>query len=460
MSTREDTPNSPPIESRDDLVATLEKGCKPATDWRIGTEHEKFGFHIRSRSPLAYLGHGGIKMLLEEMVRRYGWEPILEGENVIALKQKDCPLGGNISLEPGGQFELSGAPLETVHQTCSEANTHLAQVREIGEDLQIAFLGLGFSPKWTLEETPVMPKARYGIMRAYMPRVGQHGLDMMHRTCTIQVNLDFGDEADMVKKFRVGLALQPIATALFANSPFKEGKPNGYLSYRSELWRDTDNDRSGMLPFVFEDGMGFERYVDYALDVPMYFIYRNGDYIDASGQSFRDFLDGKLAALPGEKPNLGDWSDHLTTLFPEVRLKQFLEMRGADGGPWRRICALPAFWTGLLYHRESLDAAWSLVSDWTAEERQSLRDQVPKLGLKALHRGEEIQGVAREVVQLARQGLVARQKIDRLGQDETQYLATVERTAEDGKTPAEELLDEFNNTWNGDINRIFTDYSC
>ncbi len=460
MSTREDTPNSPPIESRDALVETLEKGCKPPEDWRIGTEHEKFGFHTEDRTPLAYQGHGGIRMLLDEMVRRFGWEPILEGDNVIALKQKDCPLGGNISLEPGGQFELSGAPLETVHQTCSEANTHLAQVREIGEDLKIAFLGLGFSPKWTLEETPTMPKARYGIMRSYMPRVGDHGLDMMHRTCTIQVNLDFANEADMVKKFRVGLALQPIATALFANSPFKEGKPNGFLSYRSELWRDTDPNRTGMLPFVFEDGMSFERYVDYALDVPMYFVYRDGNYIDASGHSFRDFLDGKLAAMPGEKPNIGDWADHLTTIFPEVRLKQFLEMRGADGGPWRRICALPAFWTGLYYDQDSLDEAWSLVSDWTAEERQAMRDQVPAQGLKAMHRGAPLQSIAKDVVQIAHRGLVARKRLDRLGQDETQFLATVERTAEEGRTPADELLDDYSNKWNGDIDRIFADYAC
>ncbi|RMF02936.1 MAG: glutamate--cysteine ligase [Alphaproteobacteria bacterium] len=459
MSTREDGPESPVIETRDQLVAEFARGCKPRSEWRIGTEHEKFGFHIDALTPLAYEEPAGIRALLDEMARRYGYHKVMEGDNVIALKMPDCPLGGSITLEPGGQFELSGAPLETLHQTCDEVNRHLEQVREIADAWRIGFLGLGFSPKWTLEETPRMPKGRYKVMRSYMPRMGRHGLDMMHRTCTIQVNLDFADEADMVRKLRVGLALQPVATAIFANSPFTEGKPNGFLSWRSEMWRDTDPDRTGMLPWVFEEGMGFERYVDYALDVPMYFVYRNGRYIDVSGASFRDFLAGRLEALPGEKPTEADWTDHVSTLFPEVRLKQFLEMRGADSGPWRRICALPAFWVGLLYDADTLEAAWDLVKDWSAEERQQLRDSVPRHALKAPFRGGTVLDIAREAVALSKAGLVARARKDGLDQDETVYLQAVEDIVASGQTPAEELLAKYHGEWGGDIDRLFSEYA-
>ncbi len=459
MSTREDGQQNPPIESRDQLVAEFEKGCKPRAEWRIGTEHEKFGFHAADLRPLAYEGDIGIRALLQEMARRFGYEPVLEGSSVIALKRPDCLLGGSITLEPGGQFELSGAPLETVHQTCDEANGHLDQVRQIGEEMGIGFLGLGFSPKWALDQTPRMPKGRYEVMRSYMPRVGVHGLDMMHRTCTIQVNLDFGDEADMVKKLRVGLALQPLATAIFANSPFTQGRPNGYLSYRSEMWRDTDPDRTGLLPWVFEDGMGFERYVDYALDVPMYFVHREGRYIDAAGASFREFLEGRLAALPGERPTAEDWTDHVSTLFPEVRMKQFLEMRGADGGPWRRICALPAFWVGLLYDPDTLDAAWELVRDWTAAERQALRDAVPKRALAAPFREGTLQDLAGTVLALAREGLRARGHINAMGEDETVYLLSLQEIVESGRTPAEALLHQYKEDWDGDIDRLFADHA-
>jgi glutamate--cysteine ligase len=455
MSTREDVKESPLIESRDQLVAEFERGRKPASEWRIGTEHEKFGFHTSGLTPLAYDGEHGIHMLLEEMAARFGYRRIAEGENIIALKQPDCPLGGSITLEPGGQFELSGAPLKTLHQTCEEVSQHLEQVRAISEAWGVGFIGLGFSPKWTLEETPRVPKLRYDVMRAYMPKIGEYGLDMMHRTCTIQVNLDFADEADMVKKLRVGLALQPIATALFANSPFKEGKPNGFLSYRSEMWRDTDPDRTGMLPWAFEDGMGFERYVDYALDVPMYFVYRDGQYIDVAGASFRDFLDGELEALPGEKPNEADWTDHVSTLFPEVRMKQFLEMRGVDGGPWRTICALPAFWVGLLYDSTAIDAAWDLVKDWTAEERQDLRDAVPKLALGAPFRSGTVLDIAKQCLEIARNGLKARANDDGTGSDEQVFLQMIEDVVARGKTLAERLLGAYENEWNGDIDRIF-----
>jgi glutamate--cysteine ligase len=446
-----------PIESHDALVSYLESGCKPRESWRIGTEHEKFGFHTDDFSPLPYEGAKGVEALLNGLVARFDWVPIFQGENVVGLKQRDGPHGGAVSLEPGGQFELSGAPLKTLHETCDEVHTHLHQVREVGDPLGISFLGLGFSPKWRLDETPRMPKGRYEIMSAYMPKVGRLGLDMMYRSCTVQVNLDFSDEADMVKKLRVSLALQPVATALFANSPFKEGKPNGFMSYRSEVWRDTDPDRTGMLPFVFEDGMGFERYVDYALDAPMYFVYRDGKYIDATEITFRQFLRGDHPDYRDLRPTLSDWSNHLTTLFPEVRLKTFLEMRGADGGPWRRLCALPALWVGLLYQSSALDAAWNLVKDWSEEERQTLRDQVPKTALATPFRGGTLLEVARTMVSIARDGLAARGLRDSIGNDETKFLETLESIVAEGRCPARQLLESFHGDWGGNIDRVFMD---
>ncbi|MGB3719812.1 MAG: glutamate--cysteine ligase [Proteobacteria bacterium] len=460
MSTRQDGAQpSPTVQSKDDLVQWIAAGSKPKSAWRIGTEHEKFVFYTKTLEPVPYEGPRGIRALMQAMIDRYGWEPIMEGKNIIGLKRPKGEGAETVSLEPGGQFELSGAPLETLHETCAETGEHLSQATAIGKDLGLGFLGVGFSPKWTIEETPRMPKQRYAVMTRYMPQVGKHGLDMMYRTCTIQVNLDFGDEADMVKKFRVSLALQPIATALFAASPFKEGKPTGFKSLRSEVWRDTDPDRTGMLPFVFEPGMGFERYTDYALDVPMYFVYRNGRYIDVAGASFRDFMEGRLPQLPGERPTLEDWSDHLTTLFPEVRMKRFLEMRGADGGRWRRICALPAFWVGLLYDQTALDAAWDLVKDWTAEERQSLRDSVPKWALDAPFRKGTVKDIAREAVAIARTGLKNRNKLNANGDDECIHLHFVEDTAASGRTPADDLLSRYEGHWQGDINHIFTDYA-
>ncbi len=448
---------SPPVESRDELVAYLEAGSKPKSAWRIGTEHEKFGFYTKGFLPVPYEGETGIRALLEAFAERYGWRRVYEGDALIALSDPDCEAGGSITLEPGGQFELSGAPLQNLHQTCAEVGRHLEQVREVASPLGIQFLGLGFSPKWTLAETPRMPKGRYRIMADYMPKVGRHGHDMMFRTCTVQVNLDFADEADMVKKLRVSLALQPIASAIFANSPFTEGKPNGFLSYRSEIWKDVDVRRTGMLPFAFEDGMGFERYVDYALDVPMYFVYRRGVYFDVAGASFRDFLTGRLDALPGERATMEDWALHLTTLFPEVRLKRYLEMRGADGGPWRRLCALPALWTGILYDTAALDAAWSLVKSWTAEERQTLRDAVPRLGLGTPFRNMSVRDIAEEAVAISRGGLKARGVTGPLGDDETVFIETVEETVRRGRTPAEDLLERFHGVWRGDIDQVFID---
>ncbi len=445
-----------PVESLAQLAAYLDEGCKPPTDWRIGTEHEKFGFLTDTHDPLPYGGPRGVRAMLEGMRDRFGWEPVMEGDSIIGLKSPPT-CGGTISLEPGGQFELSGAPLEHLHQTCDEVHTHLAQVREVGEELGIGFLGMGFSPKWTLDETPIMPKGRYKIMRAYMAKKGNLGRDMMFRSCTVQVNLDFRSEADMVRKMRVSLALQPIVTAIFAYSPFTEGRPNGFQSFRSEIWRDTDPDRTGMLPFVFDEGFGFEAYARYALDVPMYFVYRDGTYHDVSGQSFRDFMAGKLPGLPGERPTIKDWEDHLTTIFPEVRLKRFLEMRGADGGPWRRLCALPAIWVGLLYDDTALNAAWDLVKDWTEEERQRLRDAVPVTALDTAFRSGTVLDVAREIVAISKAGLKARARHDGFGDDEAHFLNAVEEIVETGRTPAQELLDLYHGAWNGDIDRVFAE---
>ena len=446
-----------PIESKSQLIGYFAPGEKPKSDWRIGTEHEKFAFLTDSLSPVPYEGGRSIRKLLEGLRDRFGWDGVYEGDKIIALAD---PKGmANISLEPGGQFELSGAPLETVHETCAEVNEHLQQVREIGDALGIGFLGLGASPVWTRAETPVMPKGRYGIMAPYMDKVGSMGRDMMFRTCTVQVNLDYGSEADMVQKLRTSVALQPIATALFANSPFLEGKPNGFVSFRSHVWTDTDKARSGMMPFAFEAGFGYEAYVEYALDVPMYFVMREGKFIDCAGESFRQFLDGKLPQLPGEKPVMKDWADHLTTIFPEVRLKRYLEMRGTDSGPWRRLCALPAFWVGLLYDQASLDGAWNLVKHWTAEERQALRDAVPTQGLKAMIRGRTVQAVARDLLQLSRAGLEARNQQNRKGRTESSFLDVLDETVSTGKTAADQLLELYHGAWKGDISRVFRDFA-
>ncbi|HEX5645182.1 MAG TPA: glutamate--cysteine ligase [Erythrobacter sp.] len=452
MSTREASGAvDPVIESRDQLVAPMQQGEKPASAWRIGTEHEKLVYKHGDFHAPAYDEPCGIRDMLMNL-QRFGWEPVIEGGNVIALKGED----GAVSLEPAGQLELSGAPLENLHQTCAETGRHLRQVKEIGEACGVGFLGLGMWPDKTREELPIMPKGRYAIMLRHMPRVGSLGLDMMLRTCTIQVNLDYSSEADMVKKFRVGLALQPLATALFANSPFTEGKPNGFLSYRSHIWSDTDPHRTGMLPFVFEDGFGYERWVDYMLDVPMYFVYRDGKYIDAAGLSFRDFLDGKLSVLPGEKPRQSDWWDHLSTAFPEVRLKSFLEMRGADGGPWNRICALPAFWVGLLYDQSALDAAWDLVKDWGMETREALRASVPRLALDApLPGGGTLRNVASEVMAISRAGLASRARLNSSGDNETGFLEPLDEIVESGKVPAQRLLDLYHGEWGGDIKRVY-----
>src|SRR5271167_397481 len=444
-----------PLQSRDELVAWIEAGVKPPSEFRIGTEHEKTPFTLHGHHPVPYEGARGIGALLEGMKLLLGWEPIMEGGNIIGLY--DVTGGGAISLEPGGQFELSGAPVETVHQTQSELMAHLAQVREIASPLGIGFLGLGMTPSWSRAQIPKMPKGRYQIMTDYMPKVGKYGLDMMYRTCTVQTNLDFSSEADMVKKLRVSLSLQPVATALFANSPFTEGRPNGFLSFRAEIWRDTDNARTGMLPWAFEPGMGFERWVDYALDVPMYFVKHGDDYVDVSGQSFRDLMAGKLPGMPGARATISDWSNHISTIFPEVRLKRYLEMRGADSGPTRNLLALPAFWVGILYDDSSLDAAWDLVKHWSAGERQKLRDEVPKAGLAATVHGRTVFEIATDLLKLAQAGLERRKHRDVSGQDETHYLEVLEDQLARGTTPAQELLKKFSGPWAGSVDPIYTE---
>ena len=446
-----------PIERHEQLAEYLAEGCKPKDQWRIGTEHEKFGYCLETRKPLPYDGPRSVKAMLEGLRDQFNWSPIEEGGNIIGLT-KD---GANVSLEPGGQLELSGAPLQTIHQTCDEVNEHLAQVKTVADRIGAGYIGLGAIPDWTHDEVPMMPKGRYRLMTDYMGRVGTHGAQMMYRTCTIQVNLDFASEADMVQKLRVALALQPVATALFANSPFFEGKKNDHLSWRSRIWRDLDADRTGTLPFVFEDGFGFEAWAEYALDVPMYFVYRDGEYIDALGQSFRDFMKGELPALPGQTPTLSDWADHLTTIFPEARLKKFIEMRGADGGPWRRICALPAFWVGLIYDQASLDAAWDLAKGWTADEREQMRIDASVKGLKAEIRGRSLRDIAKEALAISEAGLKARAMpgADGLLPDETHFLNALKEVVDTGETPAEELLRCFDAEWERDFANLYRDCS-
>jgi glutamate--cysteine ligase len=446
-----------PIEHHDQLAGYLLDGCKPKEDWRIGTEHEKFGYCKDTLNPLPFEGKRSIVAVLEGLRDRHGWSEVREGGHLIGL-EKD---GANVSLEPGGALELSGAPLETIHETCDEVNIHLREVKDIADEIGVGFIGLGAAPIWKHEEMPLMPKGRYKLMDAYMGKVGTMGRTMMRRTCTVQVNIDFGSEADMVQKLRVALALQPVATALFANSPFFEGKPNGHKSWRSRVWRDLDDARTGMLPFVFEDGFGFERYADYALDVPMYFVYRDGKYIDALGMSFRDFLEGKLPALPGETPTLSDWADHLTTAFPEARIKKYMEMRGADGGPWRRLCALPAFWVGLMYDQGALDAAWDLVKGWDVETRDALRVAASEQALQAQVGNIGMHDLAREVVAISEAGLKARARAGAGGMvpDETHFLNALKDSLDSGKVPADELLDKYHGDWNGDLSRIYAEYS-
>ena len=441
-----------------DLVGWFEAGAKPKAAWRVGAEHEKIPFQLGSHSPVPYEGETGIKALLTGLMR-FGWEGVYEdsdaGPMLIALSRD----GASVSLEPGGQFELSGAPLETMHDICTETGAHLQEVKTVADSLGVGMLGLGFTPIWARDQVPVMPKGRYKIMRAYMPKVGKLGLDMMFRTCTVQANLDFASEADMVAKFRTSLALQPIATALFANSPFVEGKPSGFLSARANVWTDVDPDRTGMLDFVFADGFGFEAYARYALDVPMYFLKRDGRYVDVSGRSFRRFMDRGFDDRPGDRPSMKDWADHTTTIFPEVRLKQYLEMRGADAGPWSLLCALPALWTGVLYDSAALAAAWDLCKAWTVEDHNAVRADVARRGLKAEVAGRRVQDVAKDLIAIAQEGLRARNRLSGGLVDETGYLGDLQAMAESGVTQAERLLELYHGAWAGDASKAFEQFA-
>lgn len=452
-----DTNDQTPIASPSELSAYMEMGARPKDKFRIGTEHEKFAFFLADNSPVSYFGEASIYALLKGMQSKLGWEPIMDGDNIIGLSE---PFGmGAISIEPGGQFELSGAPLETIHQTCKESNSHLAVLREIAEPMGIRFLGLGGSPKWSVDETPRVPKSRYGIMTDYMPKVGSHGLDMMYRTCTIQVNLDFSSEEDMARKMRVSMKLQYLITALFASSPFTEGKPNGLLSWRGDIWRDTDNQRGGVLPFVFNPDFGFKDYAEWALDVPMYFVVREGKYIDCTTITFRQFMDGALKGVIAEwEPTMGDWINHLSTLFPDVRLKKFLEMRGADGGPWRRICALPALWVGLLYDDTALAHAEALTASWTLEDVMVMRNAVPAKGLNAEIKRRSVLEVSREVVSISKAGLRSRNRLNSEGQDESIFLQPLEEVLANKATMAEDMLALFNGRWNGRVDPVFEEY--
>ncbi|WP_102960751.1 glutamate--cysteine ligase [Mangrovicella endophytica] len=449
-----DTTDMTPIASVDDLVSYMRSGEKPAADFRIGTEHEKFGYYTSDLSPVPYEGERGIRRLLETMQRLTGWEPITDDGRIIGLA--GGPGEGAISLEPGGQFELSGAPLASIHETCRESNAHLTQVRKAAGELGIAFLGIGSSPLWSLADTPIMPKSRYEIMRNYMPKVGTRGLDMMFRTSTIQVNLDFSSASDMAAKMRVGMRLQAVASALFANSPFTEGAPNGLVSWRSDVWSDVDNQRSGLLPFVFEPGFSYRDYVEWALDVPMYFVMRDGQYHQATDVTFRQFMDGALTGrIPNPEPTIGDWTNHLSTLFPDVRLKRFIEMRGADGGPWRGICALPAYWVGLLYDEGALAEVEALTRDFSFAEVAALRAAVPRTGLKTPFRDGTVLDVARKTVEIARRGLVSRNRLNEDGYDESIFLGPLEEIVARGTTAAEELVRLYETQWDRSMRRVF-----
>ncbi|WOC15514.1 glutamate--cysteine ligase [Pseudochrobactrum sp. MP213Fo] len=453
-----DTTDETVISGIEELAEYLADGCKPKENWRIGTEHEKFPYYTQGNSPVPYEGTRGIRAILQAMQQRLGWDPIIDEGNLIGLVSTQGQ--GAISLEPGGQFELSGAPLQTIHQTFAEASQHLADVHDISTPMGIRFLGMGGSPKWTLAETPVMPKSRYAIMTAYMPKVGKEGLDMMYRTSTIQVNLDFASETDMRHKMQVGMKLQSVATALFASSPFTEGKPNGLQSWRSDIWRDTDNNRAGVLPFVFSERFGFADYVDWALDVPMYFIMRDGHYVDCTHITFRQFMHGAMKDHPtAGQPNIGDWANHISTLFPEVRLKRFLEMRGADGGPLEHIAGLSAFWVGLLYDEEALNAALDLTKDWSFEAVAEMRNSVPKLGFKTPLGHGTVADIARQAVSIAQLGLKNRKQHNEKGQDETIHLAALEDILTSGQPLAETMLQRFNAEWNNSIDPVFQEYS-
>ncbi len=443
-----------PITSLGQLADYIAEGCKPAPLFRIGTEHEKFGFRLTDLAPPPY-EPGGIGALLESIAATHG-APIEDDGCIIGVKQGKA----SISLEPAGQLELSGAPLASLHETQAELDAHLVEVRRVAEPLGLGFAPLGFHPTMRRDDMPWMPKGRYAVMRRYMPLVGSMGLDMMTRTCTVQVNLDFSSEEDMRRKLRVALALQPVATALFANSPFTEGRPNGFLSYRAHVWTDTDNQRSGIPRVMFDEGFGFERYVTWLIDaVPMYFVHRNGRYIDVAGRSFRSFMEGRVPELAGETATVGDFADHMTTAFTDVRLKRFLEMRGADAGRPNMMLAQSAFWVGLLYDAAALAAALSLVRGQSWDDTVALRSAVPERGLDAPWRGGVLRRLAADALGIARDGLRARDRHDKPARDEASLLDPLHEIVAGSPTQAEWWLERYHTSWEGDVKHIFREAS-
>ena len=440
-----------------DLLKWFNQGEKPSKNWKIGTEHEKFVFYTNNFKRVSYLGASGISELLNALAIKNNWVKIIENNNTIGLKDDT---GASISLEPGGQLELSGTPLENLHQTCKETGQHLKIMKEVMSGLGLLMVGVGYDPKWSRSDISFMPKGRYEIMKNYMPKVGQLGLDMMLRTCTIQVNLDFSSEKDMVEKFQISMALQSVATALFANSPFIEGKPSGYLSSRAMVWTDTDPYRTGVPEIVFDSNFGYESWLNYVLEVPMYFVYRDGKYIDVAGNSFVDFMEGKLKGFEGQYPTIKDWEDHITVAFPEVRLKQYLEMRGADGGPWNIICALPALWVGLLYDSQSQSDALSLAKPlMDANILEEGRVSAATFALNGKIGNVSIDKLASDMLDISRNGLKRRNKIDARGLDESQFLDPLFYILDNKQTGAEKLLQKYNGSWNKNIDKIFIENS-
>lgn len=436
------------ITSKNQLIESFEKGCKPREQWRIGTEHEKFGFQKDDYRPITF---NQIEKIFKSLYEKFEWEMIFENDSVVGLKKN----GSSITLEPGGQVELSGAPLKNIFQTCEEVNAHQKELKEISDEFNIDYMGMGFLPKWEINDTPKIPKKRYQIMRKYMNKVGTHGLDMMHRTATIQTNLDFESEKDMVKKFRISLSIQPAIIALYANSPFVSGKLSNFMSYRSWVWQNTDHQRCGFLPMVFNEDFSFERYVDYLLNVPMYFLRRNNNYIDCTGMSFSDFLNGKLKAEIPNEPLLKDWEDHMTTVFPEVRLKTFLELRGTDGGPWSSVCALPAFWVGLLYDSKNVDMLYEMIETWTNIDRTNFYIDVAKFGMKAkAPKKKNIVDLIEKLLTLSKNGL-DRRAIFKNKESESKFLEPLFDILNRGESQAEIWVDLFKNSWSQDINNIY-----
>jgi glutamate--cysteine ligase len=436
-----------PIEAVDQLVEFLRRSEKPPERWRVGTEHEKVGLWVPELRPVPYEGERGIAALLDAVAESDGWTRLREGEHLVALR-KD---GASVTLEPGGQLELSGAPLRTIHETCSEFQTHLAMMKRVCEPLGIVWLGLGMHPIHGVPEIPSMPKSRYRIMRSYLPARGSLSLEMMYATATVQANYDFSDEADMVAKMRTALAVSPIVSAIFANSSLSEGKANGFVSRRLHIWQHTDPERTGLLPFVFEPDMGYRRYIEWALDVPMFFFVREGSYHPAGGMTFRRFL---REGWGEQRATFADFDRHLTTLFPEVRLKHVIEVRGADAVPPGLTCSLPALWKGILYDADALEAAWRLVGDATQEEREAARSEVSRRGLAAHYAGRPMLELAGELARTASEGLRRIGHAGRRDPDESSFLDPVFEQLATGASPGQIVLERWEGEWQRSPDRL------